>query len=102
LLFSFNYAQRIPYWGRAEFMRVANLPIDVERTVQFDIALLKNDEPLTLSVTNEAHRTYFSGPSWMQIAAHLGMQAGKAFLLFLQELEKGNKIYLWYNVPQSP
>ena len=86
-------------------MRVANLPIDVEGTVQFDMTLLKNGIPLTLSVTNEAERTYFSGPSWIQIATELGMQAGKAFLLFLHEFEEaegGNKIYLWYDVPQSP
>lgn len=86
-------------------MRVANLPIDVDGTVQFDMMLLKNGIPLTLSVTNETGRTYFSGPSWIQIATELEMQAGNAFLLFLHEFEEaqgGNKIYLWYDVPQSP
>ena len=53
-------------------MCVANPPIDEEGTVEFDMILLKNGIPLTLSVTNKADseggRTYFSGLSWIQIA----------------------------------
>ena len=83
-------------------MRVTDLPIDVEGTIQFDMMLLKYGIPFTLSVTNEAGKAYFSGLSWIQIATELGMLAGKAFLLFLHEFEEahgGNKIYLWQLYP---
>ena len=87
-------------------MRVANLAMDEEWTIQFDMALLKNGIPLTLTLTNAGGRTYFHGQNWMNIATELRMQAGRSFLLFLHEFEEGhpsgNKIYLWYGVPQSP
>jgi len=85
-------------------MRVANLSIGVDDTDQFYMMLLKDGIPLTLTVTNEGGRTYFHGPNCVQIATKLGMQAGKAFLLCLHEFEEphiDNKIYLWYDVPQS-
>lgn len=86
-------------------MRVANLAIDEDWTIQFDMMLLKNGIPLTLTLTNEGGITYFHGQNWIDIAIQFGMPAGKSFLLFLHEFDEGhdggNKIYLWYDVQQS-
>lgn len=45
--------------------------MDMESTVEFNMALLENFILMTLTVT--AHNTYFSGPNWIQIATDLGM-----------------------------
>ena len=86
-------------------MCVANLAIDEDWTIQFDMMLLKNDIPSTLTLTNEGGRMYFHSQNWIDIATEFGMQAGKLFLLSLNEFEEGhvggNKIYLWYDVQQS-
>ena len=58
-MFSFHHAQRIPCWGREECMRVANLAIDEDWTIQFDMMLLKNGIPLTLTLTNEGRENLF-------------------------------------------
>ena len=72
-MFSFYHAQRIPCWGRKEFMCVANLAIDEDWTIQFDMMLLKNGIPLTLTLTNEGGRMYFHGQNSIDIAIEFGM-----------------------------
>ena len=68
--------------------------------------LLKNGIPLTLTLTNEGGKTYLHGQNWIDIATQFGMQAEKSFLPFLNEFEEGHqgdsKIYVWYDVQQSP
>ena len=79
-------------------------PRGVDDLVSHDVG--KNGIPFTFPLTNEGGRTYFNGQNWIDIATKFGMQPGKSFLFFLNEFEEGhpdgNKIYLWYGVPQSP
>ena len=71
-------------------MRVANLAIDEDWTIQFDMMFLKNGIPLTLTLTNKGGRMYFHGQNWIDIATQFGMQAEKSFLLFLNEFDEGH------------
>ena len=76
-MFSFYHAHCIPFWGRLEFMHVANLAINENWTIQFDMMPLKNGIPLTLTLTNKGGRMYFHGQNWIDIATQLEMQTGK-------------------------
>ena len=98
-MFSYDFTQIIPFWARRDFLDHVNRNIHHLGVFEVTLDSLKQPaERYTVQVTNEANRTYFSGPRWTNLVNDYVMEDGEKCVFFL---DNDGTTYFHYKDPNN-